>query len=543
MERQFEDRDEDAQTLVAMKESFNSLLDQNKPASKSYVMEKHTYDQYLRALMDETAAASSPSIHLPRFTNQKRFKVMYDGDHPYLARTHSNKRLFHKEELFWAIFSAHRRCNHGDGKVTYDVAKEFADNIFLWECYLVTKICYCKRRKQKPSSSRMVYTTSPRYKAGDLHLVNMENSPDKSYRWIMLYKIDDTKFIFERPLRSRENEEIAFELLHIFQRHGSPLFLHSSLSKGHVLKILSLLYSYWPSCPTVYGQLFPYDCHTEFFTRMLDDWRNERNGSGWSIGCAFVASSLNSQHIAVLGSSPFELMHRKLLSQDISNCASFIPLKSGQQYLNADKDDNADTVAEVEIMPDIDQSNAIPDFPMRNYESVDSAELERFMDVVKIIENRGRGECLFFVISQHLKAFTQVEFAVSLLRRQVSEYLQQNDLGKAFIQEFHPDIDANDLTINTGGREAWGGPETLFAISQLFNLEVTLLSYVRRDGIGGPYLTKYWSCLQSPPSTMLSVPSTTSLVVRYEASHYTLLLPKELTYPPKSFKRKRSLSA
>ena len=39
MERQFED----PQTLVAMKDSFNCLLDQNKPASKSYVMEKNTY--------------------------------------------------------------------------------------------------------------------------------------------------------------------------------------------------------------------------------------------------------------------------------------------------------------------------------------------------------------------------------------------------------------------------------------------------------------------------------------------------------------------
>ena len=425
MERQFEDQDEDAQTLVAMKESFNSLLDQNKPASKSYVMEKHTYDQYLRALLDETAAASSPSIHLPRFTNQKRFKVIYDGDHPYLARTHSNKRLFHKEELFWAIFSAHRRCNHGDGKATYDVAKEFADNIFLWECYLVTKICYCKRRRQKSSSSRMI-TTSPRYKAGNLHLINMEHCPNKSYHWLLLYKIEDTKFIFVRPLRSRENDEIAFELLHIFMKHGSPLFLHSSLSKQHVSKLLALLYSDWPSCPTVYGQVFPYDCHTEFFTRMLDTWMKEHNSSRWSIGCAFVASSLNEQHIAVLGTSPFELMHRTLLSQDISNRAPLIPLTRDQKYVDAEEDDSADTSTEVVIIPDIDRSIITLDFPMMNYESVETAELEEFMNGIKVIENRGRGDCLFYVFSQHLKAFTQVEYAVPLLRSRVSEFSRMN---------------------------------------------------------------------------------------------------------------------
>ena len=551
MEKQFEDRDEDPQTLVAMKDSFNCLLDQNKPASKSYVMEKNTYERYLGTLLNEPSDPSSPSVQLPKFSNQKRFKVLLDGDQPYLARNNSNKRLYHREELFWVIFSAHRRCNHGDGKATYDNLKDYADNIFLWECYLVTKLCYCRRRKHKPSKSKMI-TTSPRHKAGDLHLISMEKSPDKSYRWLLLYKVDDTKFIFVRPLRSRENEEISFELLHIFMKHGSPLFLHSSLSRAHVLKILSMMYSDWPSCPTVYGQLFPYDCHTEFFTRTLDSWMKEHNSSRWSIGCAFVASTLNTQHFAVLGSTPFDLMHRTLLSHDISNHTLMIPLAKDQQFsdhkLYADEVNITDTVNEGLIIEEIDQNsstsnNAIPasvNFPMKHYESVDMTELEQFMGDTKVIENGGRGECLFYVIRQHLKAFEKVEYSVSLLRRQVSEYLQQNDIGKAFIEAYHPDINASDLEMNTGTRRAWGGPETLFAVSQLFNLDVTLLSFVRRNGFGGPFLTKYWSSCRIPPSTILSAPSTSSLVVRYEASHYTLLLPKGLSYPPKTFKRKRS---
>ena len=193
MEDQYENRDEDPQTLAAMRDSFSSLLELNKP-SKSNVMERCTYDQYVGALLNDASAPSSPLAHRPKFSNRTRFKILYDGDRPYLARANSNKRLYHREELFWTIFSAHRSCNHGDGK-TYGIVKEFADNIHLWECYLVTKLCYCKRVKSKTSTSKTV-TSSPKSKAGDLHIINMKNNPDKSYQWILLYKDDMRQNLF-----------------------------------------------------------------------------------------------------------------------------------------------------------------------------------------------------------------------------------------------------------------------------------------------------------------------------------------------------------
>ena len=124
------DRALDPHTVAAIKESFYSLLDQNKP-DKSYVMEKSTYDSFIAALSNSPGA---PAISPKRkFSNRKRFKVLYKDDVPYLARANSNKRVYHREEIFDVIFEAHCSCNHGDGKRTYAIVKEFADNVFLWE--------------------------------------------------------------------------------------------------------------------------------------------------------------------------------------------------------------------------------------------------------------------------------------------------------------------------------------------------------------------------------------------------------------------------
>ena len=375
-----------------------------------------------------------------------------------------------------------------------------------------------------------------------------------------------------RPLKTRDPEETAFELLHIFSCHGAPLFLNSSLNRVHVLKVLRLMYSLWSMFPTVYGQLFPYDCHTELFTRNLELWMKQNNSSNWSIGCALVASNLNSQHIAVLGSSPYSLMHRTALNHDTSDYK--IPIthfESKQQVMpisdsdrplvesdrpcvESDIDDHdppsiaVNTTTSFIVVEDCDQSTAIPlpsgeplgstlSLPMMNYECLATAEVDQFMEGIKIVENSGRGECLFYVILQHLKAFTLIEYTVPLLRRQVSAYLQHNELGKAFVQTYHPDINSSDLETNTGTRRSWGGPDTLFAVSQMLELEVTLLSYIC-DG-AGPYLSKYWPHSRKPPTTLLSASTSSSLVVKYKDLHYTLLLPKDLVYPPKSFKRKR----
>ena len=170
-------------------------------------MEKSTYDSFIAALSSTPgASAISPRRKLP---NQKRFKILCKDDVPYLARANSNKRVYHREEIFDVIFEAHCSCNHGDGRRTYAIVKEFADNIFLWECLLVTKLCFCKRTRDRLSKSRN--TSSPQTKAGEIHLIDIASVADKGFRWLLLYRDDATKFLFSRPLRSRDCKEIPLK--------------------------------------------------------------------------------------------------------------------------------------------------------------------------------------------------------------------------------------------------------------------------------------------------------------------------------------------
>ena len=53
----------------------------------------------------------------------------------------------------------------------------------------------------------------------------------------------------------------------------------------------------------------------------------------------------------------------------------------------------------------------IPSFvyPLSESENLNDTDLIAFFRTVKVIENQGKGECLFFAIRQHFKAFTQFE--------------------------------------------------------------------------------------------------------------------------------------
>ena len=555
IEESHEDRAADPQTVAAIKESFNGLLDQNKP-DKSYVMGKDTYNSYLATLLQSPSA-----FHLnlkQRFSNRKRFKVLFNDNQPYLARANSNKRVYYREEIFDVIFAAHCSCNHGDGRRTYAIVKEFADNIFLWECLLVTKLCYCKRTKSRASKSRIA--SSPRTKAGDIHLMNMESIPDKQFRWILLYMDDTTKFLFARPLRTRDREEIAFELLHLFLNHGAPLFINTSLSKSFIMKLLQNLYSLWPGCPTVFGQQLLSDNHPEFL-KNLERWMKESNTRSWAIGCAFVASALNAQESMTLGCTPYSLMHRTTLERCSATHYDFSSARMDSHDSEQDNSNEADSegVSEDSDMMEAaiaehtfwheDQSAAdvaeneasistVAFFPFSESEDLNAVDLIAFFQTIKVIENLGRGECLFFVVRQHLKAFTFFEHRVETLRTKVADYLLSSAMGKEFLQKYHQDVDANSLAENVGNRSSWGGPETLLAISQLFNVHITLLSFIREGTV--PYVSKYWPVSDVPPSTnTLQAPSANHMVVQFEDNHYTLLLPLDLEYLPKRFKRER----
>lgn len=292
-------RDTDPQAILVIRGMFYELLEENKPR-KTYVMERSTYLQYLQILMNKHVKSNT-------FPNRKRFKVLYDGDEPYLARAKSGRRVYYKEELFDVIFVAHQRCNHGDGKSTHAVLKNSADNIFLWECVLFTKICYCK--KMKAQYSRTKDWSSPQTSVGELRVYDMQESNAGVFSRLIVYRDKATCFTIGRPLKSDSVSEIAFELLYIFLTFGAPLYLRSVLQRGQRELLFKALYEMWPDCPTMNGENLDHDKNSEFL-RSLEQWQSRHGRGAWPVGAAFVCSSLNSQNIPTLGCSPYRLLYR-----------------------------------------------------------------------------------------------------------------------------------------------------------------------------------------------------------------------------------------
>ena len=78
-----DERAADPHTVAAIGASFMVLLEKNKP-DKSYVMEKDTYDRYLAVLSNDQSAI--PISSKRKFSNRKRFKVLYKDNSPYLVK-------------------------------------------------------------------------------------------------------------------------------------------------------------------------------------------------------------------------------------------------------------------------------------------------------------------------------------------------------------------------------------------------------------------------------------------------------------------------
>ena len=67
----------------------------------------------------------------------------------------------------------------------------------------------------------------------------------------------------------------------------------------------------------------------------------------------------------------------------------------------------------------------------------DDTTVIAYLNILKIVRNSAGGDCLFYVVRQHIKAFNCFEYRVDTLRRRVAEYLLTNELGKEFLNEFH----------------------------------------------------------------------------------------------------------
>jgi hypothetical protein len=69
----------------------------------------------------------------------------------------------------------------------------------------------------------------------------MQSEPDGDYRFIINYQEHLTKFTILRPLKSKNAEEVAYQLMDIFCIFGAPFILQSENVREFANKIIQNL--------------------------------------------------------------------------------------------------------------------------------------------------------------------------------------------------------------------------------------------------------------------------------------------------------------
>jgi len=114
----------------------------------------------------------------------------------------------------------------------------------------------CQLKKKTPKWGLVVRPILSRYMNSwcQVDLTDMQSEPDGYYRFIMNYQDHLTKFTILRPLKSKTDEEVAYQLMGIFCMFGAPFILQSDNGHEFANKIIQNLADMWSGMKLVHGK-------------------------------------------------------------------------------------------------------------------------------------------------------------------------------------------------------------------------------------------------------------------------------------------------
>lgn len=209
-------------------------------------------------------------------------------------------RIIPISEYFDILYDIHSLYKHGGrDKMLYNIRDKYyiqkkAVEIFVALC----PTCAAKRNLGKKLNPHDFNSGS------DLDFIDMRNSPDGVYNWLLLYQIKKTMFLHLRPLKTTQPAEVALELAKIFLEFGPPHAVHSSNGKEFTQEVVKGVKNIWPECKINVRNNGSSDYNKKEIDDMLKNWMQE-NGSNWALGCYFVQYEKNTTLNRVLGKSPY----------------------------------------------------------------------------------------------------------------------------------------------------------------------------------------------------------------------------------------------
>ena len=196
------------------------------------------------------------------------------------------------EDTYDIINKAHIETGHGGrDRMLKHLGQKYA-NIVTDAVELFKPYCrVCQEKKKRPKATGVVVRpilSSEFNSRSQVHLVDVQSSPQRQFKWIMVYQCHLTKFV--RPLTSKRAAEVAFQLLDIFLLFGAPAILQSDNGSEFTAQVITELKQLWPQLKLVHGK--PRHPQSQGSVEranadikdVLGAWMSDNNMQDWTVG-------------------------------------------------------------------------------------------------------------------------------------------------------------------------------------------------------------------------------------------------------------------
>ncbi|KAH9510550.1 hypothetical protein DERF_009073 [Dermatophagoides farinae] len=201
-------------------QELQNLLEQK---TKSNLFTKEHHDELIREYIDanrKPATTRSPQeicllnkFDLLRLEGTKR--LVKHG-----SKFFGTRFFVHSGELFRIFEKAHHELNHASAKKMFDYLRSTYMNITMESITLYIQTCeFCQTKKSLKGIDLRQFS---KWLIG---FVDMSNSSDGDYRYILKYQDVCTKFCIFKPLKGNDVEQVAENLREIFGWLGAPQIL------------------------------------------------------------------------------------------------------------------------------------------------------------------------------------------------------------------------------------------------------------------------------------------------------------------------------
>lgn len=316
-----------------------AYIDKVNKSSKRTMWNRHKENKLIVKIVRENAPLSHPISLFDSETNEYanlRVDLAKKEAEHVLTCTNSHIQVLPYEDCFDIFVDLHLREFHAGFDVMYPILQKyfyFSKHLLL-ECFLPScNVCIARHLKDRIQNSIIINQiqnpskgTSSDERANDnnlnleacimfLGMTSVQPNEKDEFKYLLVYRQEESEYILLRPLLELDAEEVAIELYNIFVDFGPPETIkttHLNFIKD-VLKLLQLTPIKY-NCK-VYVNPFNGDYLRNKITGYINEWIKKCDSSNWPAACYIVQFSLNTESHGSNGINPMERLFGKRAGQ------------------------------------------------------------------------------------------------------------------------------------------------------------------------------------------------------------------------------------